>query len=487
MAITTKVQPKAFTPAYNEMVFVFDSNNKTEENFTYVIDLLVNNTNVYRARISSNPQGVGIIDVSKHVQSFVTSDYTRTTTQVFKLIPNSVASYQLDVSESYLISDNFNLITANGSGKLVFQFSTLKNDFNVGDFVDIQTGTAFYNGSQEITDIGTFNGNPIITTSKNFNNDAPFGITGTAKPASGLPFIDTANKVTTTLKKAVNAVFDFNDFINFNEEGFFMHTSSPGKFLSNIPSEFITDLDDRVSLNYCFKDINPNDELQASFLKIVSNLGTFYKQNNVIPSFTEDRQFASVYVGGYNMANGGTTSGSGVNAIDSTTKEYEVSLVNENFVQTSEIIKFKVIKNCYNYDGYRLLYLNKFGSFTSFNFSLSHEKSISVNKKRFSKNYGSYNVAINTYGYSLDDVGTSVIDIDKKEVYRINSDYVSEAVGNTIQDLIESPEVYVLDNNGARRAVDIKTSSTKIKDKKVDKLINYSIIFEYSTKNNSQV
>ena len=220
------------------------------------------------------------------------------------------------------------------------------------------------------------------------------------------------------------------------------------------------------------------------------------------------------------------------------------------------------------------MYLNRGGSFSTFNFTLAHTKAVNVKRKTFEQNYGSYDSVSNTYGWNTYDRGTTVIDTEVEESFTINSDYVNEAVGDTIADLIQSPEVYHLADNeyntlganvtitnaidkggflqlqtsaahglkfndvvrlsgfasdsfnqdwrvksvdsttkitinksstptpfvgcgqvlnklsltkdGELRAINIKTSSVNLKQTKKEKLISYSIKFNYSTKNNTQ-
>ena len=129
--------------------------------------------------------------------------------------------------------------------------------------------------------------------------------------------------------------------------------------------------------------------------------------------------------------------------------------------------------------------MNNAGSFSAFNFDLEDSKSVRAKKINYQKNYGSYDSSENVYGWSDSDRGQTRLDTDIEETYTINSDYIKESYGNLVEDLILSPEVYHLDNN-VLRSIDIKTDSVKIKQRKTDKLINYTISFQYSNKNTVQ-
>ena len=73
MAITIKVEPQEIQSAYNEVIIVLDSTNKAQDKFKYVVDININGTFSSRLKIQSNPQGFGIVNLQKHLESYVTS------------------------------------------------------------------------------------------------------------------------------------------------------------------------------------------------------------------------------------------------------------------------------------------------------------------------------------------------------------------------------------------------------------------------------
>ena len=66
------------------------------------------------------------------------------------------------------------------------------------------------------------------------------------------------------------------------------------------------------------------------------------------------------------------------------------------------------------------------------------------------------------------------------------SDWLSDTMASMVVDMLESPNVYVQDENGDYIAINITTNSYEVKKRQNDKLINYVITFEYANKNKSQ-
>jgi hypothetical protein len=562
MAITIKVEPQEFQSGYNEIVYVLDSGNKAKSKFQYLVDVEVNGFNSGRLKIQSNPQGYGIVNISKHIESYLSSDLDTSTTDTFKKIPNSVALYEVKFTEQYVYQADFQSVTDNG-GFCQYNYNN-PHYFTVNEFITISgSSVSAYNGIQEVTNIVSAN---AVVTTKPFTATA----TGSSVISSGAASIVTDTETTATERTALNNVLNWVDVPNWDYTNYQISTNK-GKFFTNLPSTFLTTLNDRFTFHFN----NTADNL-ADRLKVRANNQSFYIDNPwVVLAGKDDRKFLSVSVGGYDIVNAVTNSG--VNPINDLTESYEVSLVNNLGLETTETIKFNIDRRCKKHEAFRIMYLNRGGSFSTYNFDLAHSKDVKVKKKTFSQNYGSYDSVANSYGWNSYDVGTAVLDTEVTELFTINSDYVTEQVGDTIADLIQSPEVFHITDNeylysnqlqvsnvaddggfvkitaplaflatpysvgeviflegfeddrfsgvytitavttsgseqfltinkffatpvgalgtikekvlsklGVRRAIDIKTSSVKLKQTKKDKLVNYSIKFEYATKNTPQ-
>ena len=624
MAITIELEPQEIQPAYNEVTVVLDSTKKAEPKFQYVIGINVGGNYSSRLKVQSNPQGFGIANLSKHLESYVSSDVNFDSTdikpivnrndmvfdditdsinigdtpslggmtevnvnldiefkssafgivarksgefsliygggnltsdlvvasgvasvitplsidniynveivynndilsmyidgvlvdsdnsqsgavinsandmylgkdllndsaimnlnsfkiysnsmrehlEIFKNIPNSFIDYDVTLSEEYVLTTDFTSVSDN-SGFCQYNYLTDHN-FSVDDFATVSNSTVVaYDGVQEVTSVPS--SLAIVTTEV-------FSATATGKTVLSNWTVTNIPSATvfTGDKYIVNNVLKWRDVSNWNASNLNMGTIDRGKFLTNLPSTMITRLDDRFTFNY-FDDSNGKDYL----LKVITSNGeTFYFDNNNIAV-----EFLSIGVGAYDISNyiPSTVIASDLEpVIKDATDSYTVELVDDNGFTISEVKTFELDRRCES--GYKLMYLNSSGSFTTFNFELAYSKNVSANKTNYQKNYGSYNDTANTYGWTDSDRGATRLDTNINEVYTVNSNYVEESYGNLIEDLILSPEVYHIDND-VLRSIDIKTNSVKIKQRKVEKLINYSISFEYSSKNTVQ-
>ena len=564
MAITIKVEPQEIQSAYNEVIIVLDSTNKAQDKFKYVVDININGTFSSRLKIQSNPQGFGIVNLQKHLESYVTSSLDLESKDMFKKIEDSYTEYDITLSEEYVVPLTFATVTDNGG---FCQYNFASDHYLVdGDFITISSSTVpAYDGVQEVT--STPSSTAIVTTEV-FTATA----SGDGVISNNTTNIISDETVFTGDKFVLNNVLNWVDVPNWDATEYRIDSGGDGKMFTNLPTTMTTRLDDRFTIHFN----NNHIANEARYLKVTSNNnGTFFFDND-FPVGGATTRFLSVGVGAFDITNGtlsGTATSGTLPVIDINTKSYTVELMDASFSTSSEVYTFEIDRRCQDFDMFRLMYLNKGGSFSTFNFELQSGKSVSAKKTTFKQGYGSYDSASNSYGWSSSDRNTVVIDTDIKETYSITSDYMNEAQGNLIEDLIISPIVYQLSDNqysftssktitnitshvdgaeittstdhgldlssivlfeginlgylnvehqvieilsstsyvidfnlhsvpfigggqtmksrrfgsdGVLRAIDINTSSVKIKKRRVDSLINYSIDFKYSNKNTVQ-
>jgi hypothetical protein len=112
-------RPKIWSSAYNPIVWSFESDQKNQTDFSYVIDLYVNGATGYAHRLKQrpNPAGVGMVDVSTIMQNYI--ELTNWSAQegwslAFRNSDEILANVYLKVGEEYLVGGV--LTTFNGSG-----------------------------------------------------------------------------------------------------------------------------------------------------------------------------------------------------------------------------------------------------------------------------------------------------------------------------------------------------------------------------------
>ena len=558
MAITIKVEPQNITPAYNEVIVVLDSTNKSEPKFQYVVDINVGGVYSSRIKVQSNPAGYGVVNLSKHLESYVSSNIDIATKTLFKKITDSYIDYDIDLSEEYVLTTSFTSVTDNG-GFCQYNYASPHN-FSDGDFVTVSSSTvSAYDGVQEVTSVPS---TTAIVTTEVFSATA----TGDTVLSNNTTTIIPDAAVFSSTKYILNNVVDWVDFPNFSAADYDISVASKGKFFTNLNEYTDVKMDDRITAHF-YNEVSGN----ALYLYVTTNTGVF-RYTNTHSSSTASTKFLSVGVAPFDLLNDTPAVISGaLPVIDGDTTEYNVYLAASIGTRSSEIKYFKIDRRCTEHQNTKLLYLNKGGSYSVFNFDLASEENVSVSKTKYNKNYGEYNSISNEYTYASSDRGATIIDTDISENYTVTSNYISEDAGRLIKDLLSSPDVYhlteneytydspvfvatvsdnggltqinsavhslnigdtillenftnpsynrewvvqsvpsttsvvinkpyiavsyggteqlskkIFDTDGKLRAIDITTSTAKIKKRLTDRLINYTISFTYSNKNQVQ-
>jgi len=152
--------------------------------------------------------------------------------------------------------------------------------------------------------------------------------------------------------------------------------------------------------------------------------------------------------------------------------------------------RFNVIcDDARGYEGIRLTWLNKHGTWDYYTFNKKSVRSLSTNRKTYTQLSGTWNEA--TYKLHGSSGGRKNYKVDTKEKIKMNTDYISQDESVWLEQLINSPEVYILngyqsDVGGTLRRyvqpVTLTTSSHTRKTIANDKLIQYTFEVE-RTKN----
>ena len=147
--------------------------------------------------------------------------------------------------------------------------------------------------------------------------------------------------------------------------------------------------------------------------------------------------------------------------------------------------------NCSNLKGYesiRLCWLNQWGAWDYYTFTQKSVRSISTKGSTYEQLAGTWNEA----AYRVDSYkgGKKAFRVNATEKITMNSDFVSESENDMFEELINSPEVYILEGyqtdvtfsalNQYVKPVRLTTSSFTKKTVANDKLIQYTFEVEKS-------
>jgi len=403
---------------------------------------------------------------STFTSGFVSKNSTST-------VKNNISKYQIRQGEQYEViftsTTSFNYL-----GYAAFSSATNTHIYQVGDVINITQGGAAlnpqYNGTHTVN---------YVPNTKTFAIDVDYGVADLTISATSTYNDSRATEFplySSSTIYAFNGAIKHNDYINYAASSYTMLTSSSNaKFLSNIPSGYTFDLNNRAYLNF-FTTQTPTGSTKN--LVIQRNDGAIFKIANT--GTTVGGQM--VGVGPYNLNNATLSSGSQP-VLSSSANSYSVWLESSASTRISEVKTFSLYENCSanKYTQYQLLFVDRLGSWISFNFDLASKKKLDINRKEYKQSVGSYNPSTNKWSYSVSDRGRAIYDTTIKESITVNSNYIdSQEVGDYLSELFSSPSVYHIDDNGNILPIIITDSSFVYKFKNTDKLINYTLTFEYA-------
>ena len=170
-----------------------------------------------------------------------------------------------------------------------------------------------------------------------------------------------------------------------------------------------------------------------------------------------------------------------------------------NRTATAESALYTIHLNCPTSLGYtpiRLAWINQWGTWDYYTFTKKSSKSISTKKAPYHQISGTWNKE--TLGISGYQGGRKNFRVNTSEKIKINTPYVTEEEGHWFEELINSPEVYILNGYETESApydsitnkyvepVTLTTSSFTRKTIANDKLMQYTIEVEKSKNRRTQ-
>jgi hypothetical protein len=493
MSIALKVLPMGYTPVYNQVPYVLTSTQTAQPNFKYKFTIMDGATLVSSVLVDADPNGYGIFDIHKHLESLISYDLDHDSTDTFLATTNSWSEYNTTFSEVYDVAgvqttftsstipptsyvhnaviDHIDFITYSpveyitGDYKFLTTIPNGKYDATVNNRLFINTSTmnfdgysssltvkAYKNGldweqSIDISSVTTdkfgqfgvgpwnINNNPAFTAGTidtdtdyyTFQVDTPSGSTGTFSGDTVYYAQGTgSNQVLTTYLPIPNA--KINDILNLSGWG--------GSFWNNA---------------FYIDDISRKDDDNQQ-----RGGGVDYHLTPVT---------------------GTTSSGPGLPY-----GNYQLDYASG----TSEVFRVNIIDECTEYEVFQLLFLDRKGSFVSTIFDRANTKDVRVKKTTYTKNIGGFDATNISYGYNSSERGKTRLNTEVDETITINSNWDTEEMSAVVDEMIASPEVYHLKEDGTLLAINILTSNYKVYQSNNSEIHNHQIKFEYAYKNAQQ-
>jgi hypothetical protein len=158
---------------------------------------------------------------------------------------------------------------------------------------------------------------------------------------------------------------------------------------------------------------------------------------------------------------------------------------NNDFISKKYTINI-ICENSFGYEGIRLTWLNKYGTWDYYTFNQKSVRSVSTKKSTYTQLGGTWNEL--TYKPSGHKGGKKNFRTNAKEKIKLNTDFLSNNEGEWLENVITSPEVYIVNPyssddttgliNKYVEPVLVTTSNFVRKTTANDKLIQYTIEIE---------
>ena len=266
------------------------------------------------------------------------------------------------------------------------------------------------------------------------------------------------------------------------------------KFLSNAPTSQYANLDDYGTVSLLMPYTTEGIEI-TYFDSSSSAIGVEQINHNVANGGfvypQADIQALSLYFGLFpaNLQGSSTMFQNLVTAGTIQDGHYEIYALDTTGQVASEVYTIKL--NCPTLKGYepiRLTWLNQWGAWDYYTFTMKSSKTISTKGSTYQQLAGSWNES----AYRLDSFkgGKKAFRVNATEKITMNTDFVNESESEWFEELINSPEVYILEGfkedatdsalNQYVIPVRLTTSNYTKKTVANDKLMQYTFEVEKS-------
>jgi hypothetical protein len=290
---------------------------------------------------------------------------------------------------------------------------------------------------------------------------------------------------TSSTLKAINASLRHQDWIawdylDYNADS--TNANIPVNFLTTFPraKKYFCGLDERIFLGILCTDFS-----------LVFRIQLFDSSNSVIATVFEGVTLSNFTVLDASpqtiIANTTITQNDFDSCAYYTIASAEFTILPPSITIVSEVFKIYIDTECKRYETRRLHWLNKFGVWDSFTFSLVSIDSTTVQSYGYQKEKGVWDGTSYTYplyqGEKVDFAKTS------SDQLVLNSDWINQDVQQwLVRDLLESPSVYLEVNNGTDfEPVKVTNNSYQLKTRRRDGLIQEQITIERTYTYRSQL
>jgi hypothetical protein len=476
MAITINNTPNDYEPIYTSSIpFEVTSTFQAEENFKYLFDLYVDGTFKNRVAPYPRPDSKGVYSPHLVLQSNTETELYHTITSI-ESNTDSKAFYYVRFGEQYNPGLTF-ADTDLATSFLGFTFSqVIVSRFFVGDIITVQKDNIAINpwidGTASITALTS---NFSIMTDKPRDPNVIFsaGETGTIINVSRL-------NATSSIYVGWNAARQEEEFFKNFESEYVM--TSDQKFLSAYETAYDSDLTQRFPIytdDWASLDLMVATGSFATWSTLWATY-TYYDSSNSLLGTDEISISGDDTVLRWTIPTGTLNifeiGGNGETFLNNGQIKYynvfmSLGTASSPQLQISDTFNYEIIPDCRPYDVIRLAFLNKLGGFDYWNFNLVSKYTSNIDRTQINRAFLKNDSKVLKRG-------RDVIYSKAVENWTINSDFLTDEQALFIRELVESSDVYLLDEETERAwPIVITDNNWQYKSGLNDGYVQYTINF----------
>lgn len=301
------------------------------------------------------------------------------------------------------------------------------------------------------------------------------------------PIVEYPDDVIGTTKYAYESSLPFDEWVDFDFDDIDL----------TVNGQWLTTNKDLNRIDYDtvgYSGVISSDETIPEYLEIKTYdsagvlIGTWQAQNLNPVVYQSKMLLVSTGTFNLNQITSGLTLGAQP-IIAGTEASYTLQVLDAGFVAVTGLLTYTIEEQC-NYPLQRLMFENKYGAFDSFTFNLISRVTNNIQRKSFKFNPTLVDGSGNLLYNHANRTNVDYLIKSSKEI-SLNADWITEEENVWLQELVESPEIYLqgITSKGVHQLYSvkgIKTNSYPIKTQKVDGLFNVDVIITLSNENYRQ-
>jgi len=493
MSITILSTPQEMTPAYNKNYFYFDSTEKSEVGFRYLVSVISGGITLGTYKLKPIPTTLyGEVDVSKVIQQSLGQSFDPTQDNGY--IPTAqFLDFTLQIDEEYLVNEPFTDYTFAGSSNWPnhsdpafnpngLARTALKHSseplYSQGDIINVvQEASANFRpeleGIHTVLDVYLSGGfyYTVLDLTWIGSGAASAGDSFYADNKKSI-FTGVTSSEVTAYRGAFGFVeyntYDFEDWQTLNSTSNLLTTLTETRISRDNPTWLKLYKVGEGSIYAVFNIAG------TRYRYIVGAANTFYLINT-LPS---DDNILEVYNGTAWVAFGG--------GLDlSTIKTYDLIIATSADLQLSKAYTINLYDDCDFYDTFDVCFMDRLGSWITIPFNKGSYVTQKVNRSTFRKKYGS--LVDSDWTYSLQDRGLENYHIEEELTYKVNTGQLSEVESQYMKELVSSPFVFVSVNGADFESINIINSSLPLNKKRTQRDRKVQLTFVKSVQDNINI